>query len=529
LTDKADNLPASRGTASEQHILTAAKGGGILTAGRMFAYGARFIVAFMLARLLGAEEYGLYVLALSAATMAGAIGMFGLDSAVVRYVAVSSGKRDDAGLWGTLQVGVGGGVLISALAGLGLIALAQPIAEQVFHEPELVPLLRLLGLTIPIFTLSDLLVAANHGLKKMLHSVIAEDVAQPLIRICLIGLLALGDLDAFQAIIAFVIADLAASVILLRLLNREFSLKRPLKAARRDVREIAGFSLPVWISQLLKKFRGNIQSLFLGAFSTVTSVGVFTVASKITVFGRMSSLSFMDSAKPIVAQLHAQGEREQMGHVYQTTSRWIFVLNLPVILTIMLLPGPILSIFGESFVAGATALVILACANLVNVGTGIGGTIIDMTGHTRLKLVNSVLQIILVIGTNLLLIPRWGVLGAAVASLISLSTIQVLRQLEVWILFRLLPYNRSFVKPVAAGLATLVIALAIRQWVPTDASLLHTVLHVIIVFAAYAGITLLLGFPAEDRAVLAQMYRRASSLFSQSRAVLASYWGARSD
>jgi O-antigen/teichoic acid export membrane protein len=151
-----------------------------------------------------------------------------------------------------------------------------------------------------------------------------------------------------------------------------------------------------------------------------------------------------------------------------------------------------------------------------------------MAGYVKLKLVNSVLSIALTLGANLLLIPLWGVLGAAVARLIGLATIEFLRVVEVWFLFRLLPYNLSFVKPVVAGLAALVVALAINPWFPAEANLLYLAIQVFTVFAMYAGTLLALGLAPEDRAVLIRMYQRASSMFSQNRAVLVSFLSARS-
>jgi O-antigen/teichoic acid export membrane protein len=145
-----------------------------------------------------------------------------------------------------------------------------------------------------------------------------------------------------------------------------------------------------------------------------------------------------------------------------------------------------------------------------------GGIILEMTGYINLKLVNSFVRLFLYLSLNVLLIPRWGIVGAATAALVGEGTINLLRLLEVFVLFRLLPYNRSFFKPVGAGLLTLAIAWAIGQWGPAEAGLLYTAIHVLILLAVYVGTIVLLGLSLEDRLLLVRLRQRASTMFSRS-------------
>jgi O-antigen/teichoic acid export membrane protein len=503
--ERSDVLPPAK---PDRNILTAAKGGGIMFVGRLFAYISRFIIAFLLARLLGAEQYGLYQLTLTTATLAGGLALLGLDTALVRYVALFASRRDEAGLWGALQIGLGITAVLSVLIGGGLYILANPIAEQLFHEPTLAPLLRLISLVVPLLTLSDILAGATRGFKKMQYTAIAQDIARPLIRLILIVVLAIMGLSAARALIIFGLAFAISFGMLVYFLHKEFSLKRPLGSARYDTRAMLSFSVPVYLSGLMTTFQSSLQTVLLGALNTVTSVGIFTVASRVNLVGQMFHNSVTTAAGPVIAELYGRGEREQMGRLYQTTNKWVFTLNLPIFLTIVLFPAPILSIFGKSFVDGSTALVLLAGAAIVNAGTGMCGAVLDMTGYTKLKLVNSIVQLVLSLGSNILLIPRWGVAGAATTVLIVTCAVNGLRLLEVFILLRLLPYNLSFLKPITAGLVTLAVVLAIGRWLPVEANLIYTAIQVLIIFAVYAAITLLLGLSPEELVVLARLRRR---------------------
>jgi O-antigen/teichoic acid export membrane protein len=496
-------------------VLTAAKGGGIIFAGNVFQYASRFFIGILLARLLGAEQFGLYNLAMTAAAVAAGLALLGLKPALVRYVSLYASRRDSAGLWGTLQIGLGLPALLGVLMGVGLYVLAPAIAERLFSEPRLVPLLRLVSLVVPFLALSRLIAAATRGFNKMQYTVIAQKISQPLIRLVLLLILAIIGLNAARALASFGLTTAVVFAMLLFFLHKLFPVNRPFRMARRDTRELLSFSLPIYLVNLIKTFRGSIQILLLGALNTVATVGVFTVATQVNTLGKMFHNSVVTASMPIVSELHGKGAWKQMGHYYQTVTKWTFTANLPIFLITILFAAPILSIFGRDYVGGATALILLAWANLVNASAGICGVVIDMSGNTSLKLFNSVVVTVLSLGLSVLLIPTWGLVGAAVAALVAAIVVNLLRLVEVFFVFRLLPYNLGFLKPILAGLVALIVAWAIRQSFATETDLFYTLINSILLLAIYAGVILALGLSQEDRVVLSRLRQRMRAVLSR--------------
>ena len=263
----------------------------------------------------------------------------------------------------------------------------------------------------------------------------------------LLGVLFFIGLEPLTAVIVFGIADVAATITLIVLLNRHLPLRRvQIREARREVRPIFSFAFPLWLSGLLSQFRRNIEAVMLGALSTVANVGILSIVDRVNLVGHTVYRSIIVSVKPVLARLHDQQDRPGLAHLYTATTRWTLSLNLPFFLVIVLYPEALLGIFGESFTTGAGALVVFAFAELVIAGTGTCGSVIDMTGHTRAKLVNSVLWISLLLASNALLIPRWGVIGAAVASLIASAAVNLARLIEVWALEGLIPYEQELLE-----------------------------------------------------------------------------------
>jgi O-antigen/teichoic acid export membrane protein len=498
--------------APDEHILHAAKGAGFLGAGSLFGYGLSFVTSLLLARLLGAEGLGLYALGLTAAGLVSSLTALGLDDAMVRYLAIQSRAGDRAGVAGTLQLGLGLPTAVGTLGGIGLAVFAPALATNVFDAPDLAPVLRTFGVLVPFLTLSNALVGCARGFKRMDVTALAEEVVQTTVRLALIAVLAIGGLEPVTAAIVFGLGDIASSVTMIVRLRHHGRLRAVFqRGARRDVRELVSFAFPLWLSGALRKFRQNIETLLLGTLTAVASVGIYAVASKVGFIGHAAYSAIIVSVKPNLAELHAAGDRDGLERLYRTATRWALIANVPFFLIIVLYAEPLLLVFGTTFAVGSTALVVLAIGELVNAGTGVCGSVLDMTRHTGAKLINSAIWLVMVIGANLLLIPRWGVLGAATAAAVAASVVNGLRIAQVWALEHVQPYDRSFLKPVAAGLlGALTGVLLTARW-PTP-ELPWLALHAAVVVAVYLGTLLVAGLEPEDRMVLAGIGRRGRRL-----------------
>jgi len=510
-----DKSGVSQPDKSDRSILLVVKGGSIVFAGTLFGYGCQLLTGILLTRLLGAEQFGLYKVAVTAGEIAAGFALLGMEYAMVRFVSLFASRGDMERLRGTLQVGMGLVALSSLLIGAGLFALATPLALYMFHEPRLIPLLRLASLIVPFLTLSRVLASATRGFNKMQYATGAQQIAQPLIRLILIAPLVLIGLTAGKAMIPYIVGVFATCALLLYFLDHLFPLRRPLQTARRDARGLMLFSLPAYFSTLLDTFGPNLQTVLLGSLNTIATVGIFAAAAQVSMASSMFNQSIGTTSSPIVSELHGQGDREQMAHFYQTTTKWMFTANLPVFLIVLLLSEPILAIFGKEFVEGSTALTILALANLVIAAAGISDGVLAMTGNTPVKLANSAAQAVFTIGLGFMLIPRWGALGAAVSVLVTAMVVNLLRVSEVFVLFRMLPYHLSIIKPATAGLAALAIGWLSRQLFHTGTHLVIAVMNAFAILAIYVSMILLLGLSPEDRAVFAHFRRRVATAFSR--------------
>lgn len=504
--------PPTRVPEQEDHIADSARASGFLAGGNFFELGSRALIALLLARWLGVDGYGLYVLAVSAASIFTGLSLLGLDRAMIRYVAIMARRRDRAGLLGTIKLGLvvstAGGIVLGAV----LFLAAAPVAENLFDEPELAPLLELMAVVVPFLTISSVLVGVAQGFKRMDYTALAENVIQTLVRLSLLGVLAALDvLDVFEALVVFGVADVAATITLVVLLRRDWLSKHddPDRIrARYDTREVMAFAFPLWLSGILRKFRNNIETFLLGTMSVVSAVGIYSVVNKINLVGHVSYLAILGGVRPTLAGLHDSGDRFALANVYATATRWTLAVNLPFFLVITLFPEQLLGVFGDDFRSGATALILLALAELVNAATGVCQSMIDMTGHTTVKLINSFLWMVLAVVASFLLIPEYGLLGAAIATLIAISVVNVLSIVQVWYLEKLNPFDRRSIKPFAAALVALAAGLAARALLGSADEYMVLVIAGPLLVAVYFGALMALGLEEDDRRILRSVTMR---------------------
>jgi O-antigen/teichoic acid export membrane protein len=432
----------------------------------------------------------------------------GLGNAINRYVPVFRGQDDQPSLRGTIQVGIGLPFLVSCLLGGLLFLMAEWLALQVFEEPALTNLFQLGAIAVPFGSLLSSMILVTQSFKQMQYNVFTQSIFMPLAKILFVLALAVVGFTAQEAVIVHVVVTIMAAGMITYFLNGIFPLLKNITAAQRNYRAILAHSLPVYASRLMDMFGSNLQTFLLGILNTATAVGIFTAAFRVSVVGKMFHQSVVVISMPIVSDLYDKEDWLGVKHFYQLMTKWTLTFNLPLFLIILLFPDSILSLFGEAFEAGAIALIILALGNLLDASTGICGVIINMTGNTWLNIINSVLVLVLTIVLNVLLVPTYGVLGAAIAIAAAVSAVNFARLLEVFFLFRILPYNFSYLKPLSAGAGAGLITYLLSLWVLPAPGLLRALLGATILGMVYIAFTLALGLSDDDRMVLARMGNR---------------------
>ena len=163
----------------------------------------------------------------------------------------------------------------------------------------------------------------------------------------------------------------------------------------------------------------------LSYFTTDVEVGIYDVAFKVSLLTTIVLIAVNSIASPKFSEYYAQKDKGQLNYLVYSASKLIFWLSSPILLLIVLFPSFWLSFFGDEFIVGATVLIILSLGQLVNSLSGSVGNLLKMTNYHKLFQNIMIVAVVLNIALNYFLIPIYRMEGAAIASAISVSFINI--------------------------------------------------------------------------------------------------------
>ncbi|PON14950.1 hypothetical protein C2W62_26365 [Candidatus Entotheonella serta] len=471
----------------------------------------RLVMQVMFGRILGAQVYGLYTLGRSALDILSRFSLIGLQNGVVHFLAIYDGEGDDARVRGIILTAIALVAGSSGLAGLGLWWASDWTAHVVFDKPELTIALRGFVLALPFYSMLLLLTACARGLRHIGYFSGMTQVVHPLIVLIFVaGSFAMGmQLDG--VLWGFGLSTALACVLMFLGLRRLF----PSLLSLRQGFHFAGsrvltFSAQVLFKDLSSRILTHLDRLMLGILGVASDVGIYGMSAfighRIDFFQRMFNSIFA----PMIADLYNQGKRSEMVRIFQTVSKWTLLLTLPVFFTFVFLGYAILELFGREFNAGWATLIVLSLGNLINIGVGPVGHMLIMTGRPGLELINSWASGISNIILNLWLIPRYGAFGAAIATAMTVTMLNLIRLSEVYHIHRCYPFRLGTLKVLSAFIIS-----GSTMWLLADIyefALTGKLVCLASFLAIYPGLLFALGWDEEDQLVLHRLRRRFGRL-----------------
>src|SRR3954454_7749463 len=378
----------------------------------------------------GATALGIVTLGTQFAFIAAAGTRMGMDMASVRYVAIELG----AGRAGAVRVVVARSVLIalavSTAAGALTVALATPIGSALSKEDSAATIasIRAAGVAIPFIALTYVWLGGSRGMKVMRHTLYVQWVAQPLLWIVL--MLALWRVDktepmAVWAYAASWVLAAAGGWFFWTALSRRFAKEPAEGGLTAALIKYGGPRAPAaLLSQGLFWIDYFVASAIGAPAVTSNDLGVYAacvrVALAMVLF--LTAVSYVFS--PFVADLHSRGETEKLDGLFKSITRWTVAGTIPLLLLMLLAPAAILRLFGGSdFTSGTTALRILVIGQAINVSVGAAGFVLIMAGRTGWDLTVYGVSALLDLVLSLILVPKFGINGAAAAQAIPIGLV----------------------------------------------------------------------------------------------------------
>jgi O-antigen/teichoic acid export membrane protein len=501
--------PKSHTVASDTafHGAVLARGAFISTLA-FLASNLRAIFMLLVARLLGSVILGTFGLAWAAMDLLSKFATLGLDYSVIGFIARTETHGDRAGsrriMTATLVISISSGIALGA-AGCWFVWTMGP---RIGLRPELARAAAVMMLALPGVALYRVSNALSRGMAVMHHDIYSRGFTESLgSAAALLLALVLGarELAPELAGIAGTLASgLVALFFALRLFASEPHAAASGQTSNDLVKRLLNASAPIALYDLLNLGIMHIDVIMLGWFVgrapgvTLQSLGIYAGAVQLAGGLRKVSQAFTPIFTPVVARQMSSGQVREAEESYGYLARWMLVVLLPAVVVLALSGGAIMTIFGAAFYQGGVWVAIVGAACAINAFVGLGETIL-MVERPQINLINSMIAFITAVGLNLIFIPAFGPLGAALGMLAPYLIQGVLRGVEIsWLMKWRWPW-RAVVKPWVVTLMPLPFALAFRlslhgrNWELSAAAL-----YVIGYLAAWR----LVGLDRRDRAIL---------------------------
>lgn len=422
---------------------------------------ASFGLNIVVTRSWSMSEAGLFFAATSAFMIAYAAARLGTGIGSVyfisRYRTLGQPERIRASvLVGLLPVLLVGGLL--AVAGW---LLTPQIVDLTFAEPVpgAVPALRALLVFVPVAALCDFALTACRGFGKMRPLLLIERLGRTGLQLLGVALAAALGLSATTALpLAWALPYLPAAIVAMIWLGR---LVRRAERAAGTVRRPLGwreefgpfwrYSGPRALSGLAQMVVQRLDIVLLGALRGLSEAALYTAATRFLALGQLSGQALSTAVQHRLAEQLAREDRAAAGRLYQAATGWLVVLAWPAYLLFASFAGPMLALFGSGYDAGRKVTVFLALMMLVATGCGMVDTVLNMAGKTAWTFYNALAGTVVNVVANVLLIPRYGIMGAAVAWSASILITNLVPLAQLYRSFRLHPFGPGTL--TGAGLA----------------------------------------------------------------------------
>ena len=467
--------------------------------GRTFGYGSRLIIA-----RLGASDYGMVALGFAVMSIAVTLSMVGIQSGIVRYVSFYKGKEDKGRIKGTIISALKITLPLSFILAFILFWYASWISIHVFHDANLTSILKIFAVGVPFFVLAQNLLSATVGFQDMRYRVYTEKIFQEALKLVAIVILLLLGFGVVGAAWGWVLAIIVMPFIAFYFLEKKVFpiLNTKVKAVSVD-KELFAFSFPLLFAGIAGMIMGWTDTLMLGYFCSSADVGIYNAALPTAQLIRGIPAAFAVIFFPVVSELYARNKMEDLRRTYSVVTKWMLALISPIFLLVLLFPEQIIKIlFGAEYVAGATALSILVFGFMIYAAIGPSSEILQTYGKTKTVMMANYIGAAINFGLNFLLIPIYGVNGAAVATGFSLALLYILNFLFAYRVAKVQPFRRSYLKIILASLiAVLVVYLLTRYVIGVSTFALIAVL--IVFLALYFFLLLLMkSFEEEDLMIM---------------------------
>ena len=481
-----------------------AKEVGFSFAGFIAGQGLRFLFNLAVAKLLGAEYLGVYALSLAFIQIAEVLAVGGLDAGVLRYVNLGDARPDKQR--DLIAAALKSSFLYSLPVTFFLVVFSDSFAVMLDGDDLLRLTLICYACSVPFHVLVAVTGHAVQAYRKIRPKIIAGQILVPggmLLLVVLINAFA-GRTPAL--LFSLPVSAFAGFIWIWLQLRRITGVSAGDVLRAKPEKDMLRYARPLMLVALMGMVSHWLDILMLGWYAGAETVGLYQPAVRTAGLMRSVFLAVAGIAAPIFAGMHGRGEIDELERLFRAVSRWVVMAAMPLAVLLLVMPDTVLALFGSVFTVAAPVLAVLAGAVLVQSFFGPYDTMLQMTGYSKICFINGVAGLAVHAMLNMLLIPSYGMIGAAWALSAVYLLLGAARVTEVRMFLGIHAFSISLLKPFAAGITSAVVLAAAKPFLESLHAAASLGGGMLLVLAVYLLLIRLMQLEQEDLDVILELF-----------------------
>lgn len=463
-------------------IHKAAKGSIIILLGTILSTLFVFIYRLLFARYFESIEYGIFSLSVTILSILTIIGTMGLNEGLSRQISFYIGRNKKKNIRTIIRVSLIYGLLFSSVISIILYLFSEFFSSLLFHDQNFTYVIKIIALTIPFYVEISILNSIFRGYQRVKENVIFIDILKNLLFIIFLLIIIYYRLSLMWAIISYSFTFILTLTffIFYYLRNKPYDYQYFTKKSTIG-RELLFFSIPIMFVSILNQIVVWTDTLMLGIFKTASIVGLYNAALPIGRFVSIPLGALLFIYTPIASELFSKKNDNEMRRTYLVLSKWLSSMTFPIAMMFILFPNYIIFYsFGQEYIGASIALQILATGFFINNLMGPNGATLMAMGKTKFLMYSTFGSACINISLNYILIPSFGIIGAAISSAIALISMNFIRSIQLYKLTTITSIGKNTIKPILFSLiAFLIINYLFKSYISIN------LIIIIIIFTIY--------------------------------------------
>jgi O-antigen/teichoic acid export membrane protein len=450
----------------------AVRGSSLLLLGKVLALGLNFVSQVLIVRYLTKNDYGAFAYALSIVMLFKGLVLFGIPDTLARFLPYYRERGRQRAMPGAMVFGFGVVLGLGLLCAVGVALVAQVSGARFIADSQARDLAIILAFLIPLEAFNDLLTTLFAVFASPRAIFFRRSVLAPGLRLGLIVALMLSGAGVVELAAGYVAISAVGVLIYISMFGNllrhdaDMSFRAP-RSLDYPVKEMLAFAVPTLATAFVWVLMESSDAILLGHFRDSAAVASFRAVLPVARLNQFVLLAFGTLYTPLAARVFARGEDEELSDLYWQTAAWVAVLTFPVFVLSFAFARPLVeTLFGARYSNSAVILTLLSFSYFIQSATGFNGVTLKVFRKMRYSVVIDSTAAVLNIGLNLYLAPRYGAVGVAVGTTLTMTAHNVLKQLGLWRFTPIAPVPRNYLPFYGAvvGVSALMVVL---QWLTT--------------------------------------------------------------